>query len=107
LKVLSLTPYPGLIYVCETFKELQKIHKKLTGGKVANNGACGKTYQLEKDGEVAYLVWGDKPAALIHELTHCALYTFEHIGSDPRECNGEPFCYLLDRLIEEAGVTCT
>jgi hypothetical protein len=56
-----------------------------------------------KDGMWTYLVWGEKAHALAHELAHVVLHVFERCGIDPREGNGEPFCYMLSTLFVEAN----
>ena len=40
---------------------------------------------------------------MAHEMSHVALNVFEDIGSNPVECNGEPFCYLLEQLLEDSA----
>ena len=50
-----------------------------------------------------YLVWGKKPHNLAHEISHTVLHVFKRCGIDPREGNGEPFCYMLSQLILDAG----
>lgn len=57
------------------------------------------------DGEgrkVIYLVWGKNRPYLAHEIAHVVLHVFEIAGIDPRDANGEPFCYMLSQLLLEA-----
>lgn len=49
-----------------------------------------------------YLVFGPNPAILAHELSHALLDVFKRIGHSPIEGDGEPFCYMLSTLMEEA-----
>lgn len=56
-----------------------------------------------KDGKWTYLLWAEETHTMAHELSHVVLHTFERLGIDPREGNGEPFCYMLSQLMLEAG----
>jgi hypothetical protein len=49
-----------------------------------------------------FLVWGENSAYLAHELAHVILFMFERCSIDPRESNGEPFCYMLSQLLLDA-----
>jgi hypothetical protein len=49
-----------------------------------------------------YLIWAKDAAQLAHEIAHVVLHVFERCGIDPRECNGEPFCYMLSQLMIDA-----
>lgn len=66
--------------------------------------ARGRTaYGFAKpDGMRTFVVYAADKATLTHELAHVILDTFAYIDSDPREGNGEPFCYLLGQLFAEA-----
>jgi hypothetical protein len=52
-----------------------------------------------QDGMWTYLVWGKDQHDIVHELSHVVLCLFERCGIDPREGNGEPFCYMLSQLV--------
>lgn len=100
LKKLSLRPYPGEIRVCKSKKEYKKEHLALFGESISLDGKYGR---MDGDGKkIIYLVWGCDTARLAHELAHVILHSFSVIGIDPREGNGEPFCYLLSQLLLEA-----
>lgn len=104
MKELSLRPYNGRLFVCRTRKGYEKAHKKvfrepdvLTCAQEGRfSGGCGK------DGMWTYLVYAEKPHTMAHELAHALLHVFERCGIDPREANGEPFCYMLSQLMLEA-----
>lgn len=104
MRKLSLRPYTGNLYVARTIKEYEKQHIALFnepesisckyGGRMA--GGDGP------DGLWTYLVWATSAPYLAHELSHVILAVFERCGIDPRQANGEPFCYLLSQLMMEA-----
>lgn len=104
-KELSLRPYPGRVFVVKTRKEYENAHEEMFGytdklslaqkGRFAGEGGVG--------GRWTYLVWGNKPHDRAHELAHVVLHVFERCGIDPREGNGEPFCYLLSQLILDSN----
>lgn len=101
MKKLSLRPYPGTIRVCRTKKEYREQHKKLFGYDIDMTNKKGRT---DGHGEkVIYLVWGCDTARLAHELSHVILHVFYLAGIDPREANGEPFCYLLSQLLLDSA----
>jgi hypothetical protein len=106
LKELSLRPYHGKIILCESRKELRKVYKKQTKTSYpyADPKDGGRYVRLEGDAaaDIVWLVWGSKLAYLSHEFSHVLLQTFNTIGHDPREGDGEPFCYMLSQLILEA-----
>lgn len=105
MKELSLRPYHGRLFVAKTIKEYESAHAKLfktpdviscsQDGKMT--GGCGR------DGKWTYLVYGNMNNIIAHELSHVVLHVFERCGIDPREGNGEPFCYMLSQLIMEIG----
>lgn len=105
MKKLSLTPYPGHIYLFDKWAPLRKKYKKLTGNKYpyepANNES-GKFIFIEGDGWICFLVFGREASVLAHEFVHCLLTLFKMVGIDPSDSNGEPMCYLLSRLMREA-----
>ena len=101
---LSLRPYHGRLFVVKTVKEYEKAHAKLF--KTPDVLTCAQEGRFVggegRDGMWTYLVWGKKPHNLAHELAHVVLHLFERCGIDPREGNGEPFCYMLSQLLLEA-----
>lgn len=100
---LSLRPYHGRLWFAPTREAYEETHQKIfkepdvlmcnQAGRFS--GGCGK------DGLWTYLVWASSPHHIAHEVSHVVLEVFERCGIDPREGNGEPFCYMLSQLILE------
>ncbi len=103
---LSLRPYHGRLFFCRTQRDYLAAHKKLFATPdVLTCATEGKFSGGEgKDGMWTYLVWAEKHHTLAHELSHAVLHVFERCGMDPRESNGEPFCYLLSQLILDVNL---
>lgn len=103
-KELSLRPYSGRLFVAFTVKDYERAHTRLfkepdvlTCAQAGRfSGGCGK------DGLWTYLVYGQRPHYLVHELSHVVLHVFKRAGIDPRKAGGEPFCYMLSQLVLEA-----
>ena len=104
MKKLSLRPYHGNLYYAATKDDYQTSHRRLFASEdVLTCAQVGRFAGGEgPDGMWTYLVWAEEPHTLAHELSHVVLHTFERCGIDPREGNGEPFCYMLSQLILEA-----
>ena len=104
MQELSLRPYNGRLFVVKTVKEYELAHKKLF--KTPDVLSCAQEGRFSggegRDGMWTYLIWGKKPHNVVHELAHAVLHVFERCGIDPREGNGEPFCYMLSQLMLEA-----
>lgn len=105
MKELSLRPYHGRLFFVRTKGEYERQHKRIfKTPDVLNCSQQGRFSAGEgKDGMWTYLVFANKPHYLAHELSHVVLHVFERCGMDPRECGGEPFCYLLSQLILDAN----
>ena len=99
MKKISLQPYPGEIWHCVSKKEYQKTHKKVFKKKDNIKGVSGRASGSFAKG--TYLIWGKTHDTLLHEISHALLFLFEAVGIDPREANGEPFCYLLQHVVRE------
>ena len=101
---LSLRPYNGNLYLAKSRKEYEKQHAKLfKTPDVLGCYQCGRMTGGEgHDGICPYLVWAKAKPQLAHELSHVILDVFMRCGIDPREANGEPFCYLLSQLMVDA-----
>lgn len=105
-KELSLRPYPGRLFVTRRRKDYKAADKELfrTPDVHFSKTAAGRYSAGEGvDGLWTYLVYAEEPHTLAHELSHVVLHTFGRCGIDPREANGEPFCYLLSQLMLEAA----
>lgn len=105
MKELSLRPYHGRLFIVKTAKEYEKAYTKLF--KTPDALTCAQEGRFSggegRDGMWTYLVWGKKPCTVAHEMAHVVLHVFERCGIDPREGNGEPFCYMLAQLILEGA----
>ena len=104
MKELSLRPYHGRLFIVKTAKEYERAHQKLF--KTPDVLTCAQAGRFNggegKYGMWTYLIWWKKPHNVAHEISHVVLHVFERCGIDPREGNGEPFCYMLSQLILEA-----
>ena len=105
VRELSLRPYHGRLFVAPTTAAYERAHQRIfKTPDVLNCGQEGRFSGGEgNDGMWTYLVWAEKPHTLAHELSHVVLHVFERCKIDPREGNGEPFCYMLSQLILEAN----
>ena len=104
MRKLSLRPYTGNLYLAKTRKEYEKKHIELfKTPDVLSCAQCGRMTGGEgHDGMWTYLIWAEATPQLAHELSHVILDVFLRCGIDPREANGEPFCYMLSQLMLEA-----
>ena len=103
---LSLRPYPGRILLCHTLKELRSQYEKLCDKDYpySDDPNGGRFVKLEISGEPdIWLVFAATPHALAHEFCHVLLHVFDRIGCEPKDGNGEPFCYMLSQLLLEAS----
>lgn len=105
MKKLSMAPYPSRILLCSTRKEFLRVYRAMSGIHYPGVDAKGTMVELHHDrkGEIVALIHASGAATLAHEFSHAILNTFERIGIDPREANGEPFCYMLSHLMEQAA----
>lgn len=107
MRRLSLRPYHGQVWVCETPDELRKAYKRKTKQEYTDRiDREGGRYILLDSGTLGsriWLIYASDPPSLAHEIAHVLLHTFNVIGHDPTEGDGEPFCYMLSQLMEEAA----
>src|SRR3990167_1730725 len=109
MKRIPFTPYPGEVVVFTDYAAFSRRYKKIYGQPHARNmgEVLGTTVRIEhRRGGQSYLVYV-KPrrryhTTLLHELTHVALMLFDYIGIPQSSGSGEPFCYFLDHLFEQA-----
>ena len=107
-KLLSLRPYPGEVRLFASLSDLRLHYEKHVGPYPYTDEPTGGRYIFlePKRGQNAshgvYIVYANRPHVLAHELTHVLLHTWKRIGADPRESNGEPFCYMLSQLLVDA-----
>ena len=104
MRELSLRPYNGRLFLVKTAKGYERAHEKLY--RTPDVLTCAQDGRFSgdegKDGKWTYLIWGKKQHNVAHELAHVVLHVFERCGIDPRQGNGEPFCYMLSQLLLEA-----
>jgi hypothetical protein len=106
MKKLSLSPYVGKLLITDSVKEYQRQHVRMFGHLDDLGSSAGRFRGLlSDDGSYTYLVWSKKGRheVLAHEIAHVVLSVFELCGIDPREANGEPFCYMLSQLILDSA----
>lgn len=98
---IALRPYNGRCFVTFSRGDYQAAHVRLF--RTPDVLSCDQEGRFGGgegvDGLWTYLVFADKPHALVHELSHVVLHVFERCGIDPREAGGEPFCYMLSQLL--------
>lgn len=98
---LSLRPYTGRLFLAKSRRDYEASHVKLF--KTPDVLTCSQNGRFSAgeghDGLWTYLVWASASHVLAHEVSHVVLHVFERCGIDPREANGEPFCYLLSQLL--------
>ena len=101
MKKLSLRPYHGYIWLCESQEELEKTYTDLCGVPYEwdDDPLGGRYIEMEND---VWLVRAHTPYALAHEFSHVLLHVFGLIGHNPTIGDGEPFCYMLSQLLLEA-----
>lgn len=107
VRKLSLRPYHGTVWLCESPDVMLAAYKRIMRAPWPHNTihkTGGHFCMLEADdpNNRVFLVYGDGPAALAHEFSHVLLIVFRTIGHDPREGDGEPFCYMLSQLMIDA-----
>ena len=104
MKELSLRPYHGTIYACKSLREFRAEYERVTKQPYPFDDCPdgGRYIKLDgSDGGVIWLVWGRNFKCVVHELSHVLLQTFGHIGHNPTDGDGEPFCYMLSALMDE------
>lgn len=107
VRKLSLRPYHGTVWLCDSIETMHRAYRYLMRkpwphGETDPNGGRYVLLEADKLSDRAFLVFGANPATLAHEFAHVLLKVFGTIGHDPREGDGEPFCYMLSQLMLEA-----
>ena len=106
MKRLSLRPYHGQIVLFTDLEELRRYYKRCTKRPYPYeddpNGGRFILIETNKLVQREFLVFAKTPACLAHEFAHVLLIVFRTIGHDPREGDGEAFCYMLSQLMIEA-----
>lgn len=103
---LSLRPYHGSIWLCQSKDELHRAYKRLCKVPYPHSDpeSGGRYVKIMFDlpMDTIWLVWASEFSYLAHEFSHVLLQTFGTLGHDPTVGDGEPFCYMLSQLLLEA-----
>mgnify|MGYP000961172966 CR=1 FL=1 len=102
---LSLRPYNGELWIAKTKEAYDLAHKRIfkEPDVAFCEGVAGRfSGGANRNGMWAYLIWAPTPAIMAHELSHVIFATFNRCGIDPRNDEGEAFCYMLSQLMMEA-----
>lgn len=105
MKRLSLKPYPGEIILTRTEEEHAKYYKEYAGREFNEElrKGCSTKISFDDHDTVWVVYWKKDYGTLAHELGHVLLDLFtDVIQSNPADGNGEPFCYMLSHLIDQA-----
>lgn len=101
---ISIRPYTGRLFFCHSVADYERTHKRIF--KTPDVLTCNIEGRFSAgegtDGMWTYVVYAESPRVMAHEFSHVVLHVFERIGADPREANGEPFCYMLSQLMLDA-----
>jgi hypothetical protein len=106
MKKIPLLPYHGHLWSCESHSEMVDAYLKLTGDDYPYPEALdnhGRYIKIDIDDGPIWLVYAITSVAMAHEVAHVLLKTFDKIGHNPTQGDGEPFCYMLSHLMNEAG----
>ena len=103
MRELSLRPYNGRLFIACSRADYEKSHKKIFKyPEQLTDSQAGRFRGEGVDGFWTYLVYGDSGATLAHELAHVIFHVFDRCGIDPRDSDGEAFCYMLSQLMKDA-----
>jgi hypothetical protein len=61
----------------------------------SRDGHSGLISLVKSSGAIAEI------CALLHEVVHCAVYTFGKIGIPITDNNEEPFCYYVESIMHQ------
>lgn len=106
LQKLSLNPYPGSLFVAHSKGSYERAYRTKidgAGDKLTDHHGGSCACVCDDETGWTYVVWADGPANMVHELSHVALHVFDWCGIDPRDADGEPFCYFLAHLFSQAS----
>lgn len=104
MKELSLKPYSGRLFLAKSKKEYERANRAIfkENDKILDGMQGRFAAGRDADGMWTYLVWASDTPQLAHEFSHVVLDMFDRCGIDPREANGEPFCYMISQLLIDA-----
>lgn len=98
--VMEIQPYGGLLFATRDKEHFKGIAAEL--GMCADAAVpdyCDGFYYREGAKYIIYWSHDVGIETLVHEVCHVALAIADDTVWDPRECNGEPFCYLVDHMV--------
>lgn len=100
---LSLRPYFGRLYVVSDKATYEAEHRRLfkSEDRIKESSAGRMMRGCGQDNYWTYLVWAKDEPALVHELSHVVLHVFVIADIDPRDAEGEPFCYMIQQLLTD------
>lgn len=103
VKESSLRPYPGRLFIAYTKRGYEAATKEIFGEMDKLDGSEGGKFNYAggKDGISTYVVWGSNMPFWSHEMSHVVLHLFQRVGVNPVKSSGEPFCYMVQTLMED------
>jgi hypothetical protein len=104
VKRFEIPIYGGEVLLYKDQREFWKAYEFLGGRQEYESPKSGEAAHLTSDeGMNVYLVgwYNDRFSTLAHEVTHTAIFLFEHVGIDPRDSCGEATAYLVGYLIDK------
>lgn len=105
VKESSLRPYPGRLFIAYTKSAYEAATLEIFGEKDKLDGSEGGKFNYAggKDGISTYVVWGSNVPYWTHEMSHVVLHLFQRVGVNPVKSTGEPFCYMVQALMEDVS----
>lgn len=103
VKESSLRPYPGRLFIAYTKRGYEAATKEIFGEVDKHDGSEGGKFNFSagKDGVCTYVVWACSIPFWTHEMSHVVLHLFHRVGVNPVKSTGEPFCYMIQTLMED------
>lgn len=99
--------YGGCVHYITSWEEWRRAHRAL-GIDTSQERPEGRASQLldDKTGRTHYLIGvfsksGARYETLVHECGHAAFFILNRAGIDPRDSQGEAYCYVLDWLFKQ------
>ena len=103
MKKIMLTPYAGYVLLARSEAEFKRLYQRELKEPCAHAVGRGVTVRTALKSGYAFIVYAKDTPALAHEFGHVLLDLWKYIGAAPQEGNGEPFCYMMSHLMEQAA----